>query len=680
MLAEAIIRIGRPIVQSNLSIQERIRFLTDVSSENCKNYFQNVFVIELGDGDDAFHKLEIGSMITKNKKDSFDVNNDLATSFPIIYPNGGNPLKAQGIYPTPCYLMYDPHIKAMKDPTEFAMDVLLPRLQNTISYQLWNTIEIEGLAHRIANVIFLQHDRFISQDKQLGILLIYDVRLGIYHNMNQRVEQVPYLRITESRLVDGGYLYLHGDEALKAIVEAKFREAGSLGELNDEISTFTNKKVDQVVSIYNKSWLWLSPTWDMPRSIHWGEKEWTKGIKVDRDSYEAFLYGAQLLKQVQVSISSAILKEFFAPNTSVEAKKHMKATSFEPIFGIPMVLPLLDGDSKQLFKKFKRMLDKEKSNTDLNLEVLAGMNESFIPESSDDHRLTIIFYSGDLSRGNMHIRAVIEDVIPSVASEIQQILNFLKSSELKKIQNRFGVEVKPIFRTETLPALLSNAYGPGYLWSSLQAVLHREPLSLDRLLATTAIKINELANKADYWEIKHELIFYYSFMYFLRQYEKNIIHNEKGVKELVEWDELIELYHDGALKLEHLQSAESLGFVTGLLIKQFSDSYYQKTKSDFVKHRIMKFGSKLTPQIIRKNGVDRCEELAQQRDMKLAGNFRKVLSQVLLGFLDGEQKQWIVSEKDAFMTAFWAGNLIYHQNHQTKKNDSNREAQQHVNP
>ena len=48
---------------------------------------------------------------------------------------------------------------------------------------------------------------------------------------------------------------------------------------------------------------------------------------------------------------------------------------------------------------------------------------------------------------------------------------------------------------------------------------------------------------------------------------------------------------------------EELGFVTGLLLKQFSNSYYRKTEKEFVKHRVMKFGSKLTPEMVWKDGV-----------------------------------------------------------------------------
>ncbi|NLO25476.1 MAG: hypothetical protein GX114_04955, partial [Clostridiales bacterium] len=99
MLTESIVRIGKPIVCSDLPIRERIRWLTDVNSDNCKNFFQNVFLIELGNGKDALHRLKIGNNMKTNKKEVFVVDEVWNTSFPVLYPSGRNPLNAQGIYP-----------------------------------------------------------------------------------------------------------------------------------------------------------------------------------------------------------------------------------------------------------------------------------------------------------------------------------------------------------------------------------------------------------------------------------------------------------------------------------------------------------------------------------------------------------------------------------------------------
>ncbi|KGP75454.1 hypothetical protein JT05_10540 [Desulfosporosinus sp. Tol-M] len=666
MLAESIIRIGRPIKNSKLSPRERIKLLTDVDSENCKNYFRHVFLVELNGEKLSLQILELGNKDIVNKKENFKVDPRRNTAFPISYPNGGNPLHAQGIYPLPCYLMYDPHIKAMKNKEKFK-EVLRPRLNSTIGYRDLSDANKESLTEKVASLFEEKASEIIEEDKQLGILLIYDESLPIFHKRTEKVEEEDSIWIAASALEPDSHLYLEGEKVLQKISQAKFYEAAELGREKNAISTFSNQNAE-VVSIYNKSWLWLSPTWEMPRSIYWENKEWTRGIKIDAESYEAYLYGVQFLKEVQVPVSSVVLKEMFAPITSVEAKKNMRTSSFEAIFGIPMLLPLADGDSKQLFTKYRRMMKKAErlNDSDLHFEILAGMKGSMIPESTDEYRLSILYYSGDLSRGNMHIRAVIEDVLPSVAYQIQVILLKLRTTELKKIQAALEMNEQPVYRTENLPSLLANAYGPGYLWESLQAALHREPLRIARLRLATAKKLNELANKEESWQMKQELIFYYSFVYFLKQYEKKVMKKQGGVRELADWEHFISLYGQGKLELKDLEAVEHLGFASGLLLKQFSNTYYQKTKKDFVKHRVMKFGSKLTPEMIWKNGLLRCEELAEQWDMGIAANFRPVLAQVLLGFLEKHAQSKLVSEKDVFMTAFWSGYLIYKSD---KKND-----------
>lgn len=672
MLAESIIRIGRPIKNGDMPSREKIRLLTDVGSLNCKNFFRHVLLIEVDETELRFQTMELGNIVKgENNKEDFDVSSKKSTAFPIFYPNGGNPLHAQGIYALPCYLLYDPHIKSLGDTEAFKKEFLLPRLDKTLQYRDLPQAKKHLLADRVAGLLAAKAAELISEDKQLGILMLYDAKLPVFKQQPEWVnEDETFILIGESQLHPGQYMYLNGEETLKNITLAKFYEAAELGKEKNAVSTFTNRIEDEVVSIYNKSWLWLSPTWDMPRSIYWNDDEWTKGIKVDAESYASYLYGVNFFKEIQVPVSSAVLKEMFAPITSVEAKKNMSLSSFEAIYGIPMVLPLGDGDSQQLFSKYRRMLKKDnekQSDSDLHLKVLAGIDR-ILPKFSDEHRLTLLYYSGDLSRGNMHIRAMIEDVIPSVAGKVEAILHNLTRTKTGEIQDAFGVARHSVYKTETLPALLANAFGPGYVWETLQAVLHKEPLRLDRLQLTTARRLNELANQEDYWQMTQELVFFYSFLYFLRCYEEKILEKQGGVKTLADWNEFRSLYGQGKLELKHLTSVEQLGFAAGLVIKQFSNSYYQKTGKDFVKQRVMKFGSKLTPEMIWKNGLLRCEELAQQWSMNLAANFRPVLAQTLLGFL--EQQDKLIPEKEAFMTAFWSGYLLYKAD---KKNENTEE-------
>jgi len=659
MLVESIIRVGRPIVHSDLSNEQRIRWLTDVDSENCKNFFQNVFLVEIDKEKTDYHYIKLGS--GEGKK--FVVDELRNKAYPILYPQGGNPLHAQGIYPAPCYLMYDPHIKSMKNAETFAGEVILPRLKSTIPYRKNNEEQLMSIATRVAKIIAGNYKSFISEDKQLGILCIYDYDLSIYHVMPERKnDDEQYFWITESKLKDGQYLYIDSEKCLKGIIEAKFDEAKTLGYEKKAISTFTNKIEDEVSSVYNKFWLWLSPTWEMPRSIYWAEDGWTHGIKIDRANYEAFLYGSQFLKQITVPISSGILKEMFAPAVNVEAKKYMKPTSFEKIYGVPIVLPLVSGDSEQLYDKYQRILkyNQAKSESDIHLELLAGINK-VIPKTSDDYRLIILYYSGNLSRGDIHVRMVIEDIIPSVAMKLQKIIKDLNRKHIVDIYKAFGSkkEEKQYFRTRSLPSMLANAYGPGYVWSTLQTVFHRQPIYINRLYQSTAMKLNELANKEDHWGMVDELIFHHAFVFFYSEYHQEVLKTEKEVKSMSDWVQLLEKYHAGQITIDDLRTAGELGFVTGLLLKQFSNSYHHKTNKDFIKHRVMKFGSKLTPEMVWKGGVMRCEELAAQWEMKLASNFYRILPHVLLALLDADKQYLLSKNKDDFMTAFWSGHLMY---------------------
>lgn len=668
MLSEDIIRIGRPIATSDLSNEQRIRWLTDVDNEVCKNYFQNVFLLELDNEHEAFHYLKIGD----GEKKNFQVARNRNTAFPIIYPNGGNPLKAQGIYPVPVYLMYEQHIKDMNKGQEFAREVILPRLKKTVPYNDENTERLESIAQKVALLLKQNYDSFIEEEKQLGILYICDLQLSAFQRLPATESNKKWLRITESKLYPGSYLYLDSDIALKGIIEAKFSEAKELGYKMNAISTITNEPAEEVVSIYNKSWLWLSPTWEMPKSIYWGKSDWTNGIKIDKKSYEAFLYGTQFLKQITVPITNAILKEMFAPYMNVEAKRNMRNTSFEPIYGVPLVVPLLDGDSQQLYKRYNRILKQENlTDADLHLEILAGINR-IIPRFSDEHRINLLYYSGDLSRGNMHVRLVLNDIIPSVAEKLQSIIRTINSIDLFDIRAFFSLnQDRKYYRVHSLPSIVSNAFGPGYVWSTLQTIFHQQPIRINRVYQVTSNKLVELANKEDYWGMMDELVFHYAFLAFYNKYSQEILKNKERVKTLSDWNALIQKYHEGNISLEDLQEAEQLGFVTGLLLKQFSNSYRFKTgHDDFVKHRVMKFGSKLTPEMIWTQGVLRCKELKEQWDMKLASNFEKTLAFVLLAFIEADNKKLLINEKDKFMTAFWSGYLIYKKEQQEEEKEN----------
>ncbi len=263
MLTESVIEIGRPIVTSDLPNEQRIRWLTDSDDQKCKNFFQNILIVEVKAGSSAFHFV--------NFNEPSSIGSRRNSAFPVALPNGGNPLHAQGVYPLPCYLMYDRHIKAMNQPTFVAEKIISPRLKNTIAYRSKSAEMRMAIASTVAQELARHYSNFIATDKskQLGILYIIDHSLPLFISLPQRENTDHLLWICESTLVKGEQIFLNIDQALPAIIESRFSEAKILGDQKNAVSTFSNQREAEVVSVYNKSWLWLSPTWELPRSIYW---------------------------------------------------------------------------------------------------------------------------------------------------------------------------------------------------------------------------------------------------------------------------------------------------------------------------------------------------------------------------------------------------------------------------
>lgn len=663
MLLESIVRAGSPIAQSSMSHVQRIRYLTDIESDTAKNFFRHVFVIELNDEGEAFHFFNFHS----ENHGKTVVDQEKASSFPIILPSGGNRTNAQGIYPIPCYPLYDKNISSLTDQSE-VKKMIKSRLDRTLSYRHLDENDRKKISERVARILQKEASLYVTKEKQFGILMIADLSLNVFSVQDSVNDLESFLYVCESKVIKNPVL-LDAKKVSRGLVESRVQEAKELGEAKGKTSTLSEERSEETVSAYNKGWLWLSPTWEMPKSIYWGPKDWTKGIRLNRSEYEGFLYGTQLMKKTQVPLSSTLLKELFAPVTSMEAKQNMNPTNFDTVFGIPLLVPVLDGEAEDMRKYYEVMSQRARlkaeneqaSVSDIQLEFIAGLENIVLPRVSDDYRLMILYYSGELSRGNIHIRAVMEDVLPSILSSLQQLLKNLRDDDLPGIRRAFGLDPhnKPDRRLLYLPALLSNAYGTGYLWSSLQSVLDRKEITVDRIRTYTSMKLNELANKNEFGLMRYELVFYHGFLAFYKAYCQEIVKNGKGERTMGEWMDLAKRYQAGTCTDEDYGSPETIGFISGLALKQFSQSYYTKTGRSFVEHRVMRFGSKLTPEMIWKQGLLRCEELSAQWDLRIKQNFREALARLLTSMLDAKNERWLTRYKDEFMTTFWSGYLMY---------------------
>lgn len=643
-------------------MKERIQLLTDVGKNEVKNFYGNIFLIELDNKVADFHYYSL------QDKENDSVNLNYAIGLPITLPSGGNPIHAQGIYPIPCYPMYNRHLKEFRDIHK-TTKMIYDRLIRTVPYLNVEKNILSQKAEILAKCLKHKTSEFIIEERQLGILMIVDYSLDLFSTeKNSSNIFIKDCKRTNKKI------FINPDQIISNIIESRFQEAKELGTETNSVSTISNEISDQLVSAYNKSWLWLSPTWKSPKSIYWSNKDWTKGIRLNRKDYKAYFYGSQFLKQIQTPIHASVLKEMFAPTNSVEAKKHMNPTSFETIYGIPYFLPLTNSDPIEVFTKYQNLKTrteaKEIKESDLQLEIISGLQKKIIRDATDDYRITIIYYSGNLSRGDIHIRGQIEDIVPSAAQKVQSILKKLNGRFLKKIAHLLNIPEKQYAYTSIkvryLPTLLSNAYGPGYIWTSMNKVLHQRTIGISRVIKKSYRRISELANKNDLWGIRHELLFYHLFVVFYQQYNAIILNREESIMNIQEWEEILNRYTTSELTHEDVDTVPKVGFISGCLVQQFERSYWMKAGKNYLDTRVMRFGSKLTPEMIWKNGLLRMGELHKQWDLKLRNNFMYALSLILPSFIDLNNSHLLTKEKDEFMTMFWSGYLMFSQ---TKKED-----------
>src|ERR1700675_4897040 len=122
MLIEELIRLGRPVLESNLEPREVLKLITDVADDRVKNFYRHVIVVELPpeetDGEPVvlpIQNWQIAQQVIGQKKPEIDVDVERALGIPISLPAGGNPLNPQGRYGLPVYPVYDPHFQAFHE-------------------------------------------------------------------------------------------------------------------------------------------------------------------------------------------------------------------------------------------------------------------------------------------------------------------------------------------------------------------------------------------------------------------------------------------------------------------------------------------------------------------------------------------------------------------------------------
>ncbi len=684
MIIESLIRLGRPMVEGGLPPAAILRQVSDVAEVGAKSFMARVFVVEVDrQGDKSNIAVlpvqqwgDYHDQSSKGKKQVFQQDVGRAVGAPFIIPRG-NPLKPQGRYGVPSYLVYDKQFHSFFEDAGELEKFISGRLKKSVGIDL-SSQEVEQIALQLHQAVNNMDKG--SGEKMLGLIVL---TLPGENEPYQLREEIP---VGNDYLADLGPSVLHQGKHLVADLnrvkerfwEAKLAEGAEMGEREGPgaVCYFCGEE-GRVVSSYCKAWSWFTTTWSCPLPSALKTGELVESIALCPGCYNALTYGANLFNKLTKQLDNWLVKEIFSPSATAAGKElTRKGSTPDAVYGCAYVLPVLDtfledeDDRNDFVAGVISMLGNGsgRNKVDMHLREITGF-ETILPAemAGDNYRMTIIYYSGDSSRGDIHLRATIEDVLPSVARELTKITGITRQYALQvaeSLYNELSDKYKYFLssRYGSLPYLLTTAYGAPYTWRTIDVVLHRGELSRRAFLFNVADRMNELARKLpdSFQELCGEVIFYLTFNQLLLQYDKAIAikTGNGGCNLMRDWRELCRLVAEAPADDLDLKDPEELGFAAGCLVRFFDWKYQKKSKEKgqekkFLQHRVMIFGSSLTPEFIWKRALSRIDEYALKLNIELSNNFQQQVAVVLMEY--SRLRDEVNRERDAFMAAFWAG-------------------------
>ena len=679
MIISDLIKIGQAIAQTDLDPKEVIELITSIQEPGARNFYRHVFVVEIDSttDNDQIHVhqyLDWTDLQTINGKEIQVPNRNKACAAPFILPSGGNPRNAQGIYSLPTYIVYEKDFfRFAQDPTAIKK-FLVARLERTIQIHLTDE-EITQISLGL-NKRFAQCDTD-SKEKILGVIMLCKVERsgGIFSYGDDLSNSIRSVTVNPSYFYPGENIVADLQKMLPLLWEAKIAEGAEKGQINEEDGgecCFCKRKTT-VVSSYAKAWPWLTTTWEAPLAQSLKDKLLVEAIALCQECYQNLTLGASCFNSMTVLMPTWLTREIFSPNITQSSRDSAKR-KIDRIFGGVYVLPLLDQwftgqERSQEFIDAYLDMRGSGSAAQIHLDQIIGLEYGLPVEfSSDLFRLTIMYYSGDPGRADIHLRAIIEDLLPSVAVRLKNILDdvqaYAASIYLTLMPLAKETQVATVRRNYgSLPYLLANAYGSGYVWQALEAALHQRPLSDQQMVSATLVRINEVSRKLpdQLWQLKLEVLFYLAFRYFLHCYNREIL-NLKEVTELRSWQELQDHIASAPIADLTVESVEELGFACGQLVGDFSRRYWHATRrstgsegKDYLQSRVMTFGSSITPEIVVHKAMQKFADYGMRVGMKM-GTLQDLLARtgvILTKYVELEEQ--VRREQDRFMLGFWSG-------------------------
>lgn len=671
MIVEDLIRMGLPLLEGDMDAKEILKLVSNVQDEKVKNFYRHVIIVEISDNMEptAFYQVW-GQEIIEGKKLDFVPNIERAVGAPFVLPQGGNPIHPQGIYGVAAYPCYDRHMHAFSESPEEVASFLHGRLERTPAVDLSEDL-IKEAAISVHQTV-LEMVQTNEKTKMLGVLILSDMR-GADAAYKYK-EQASENHIGHSQLFQNRYIQPDYSRVLELFWMAKLQEGSEKGE-REGVCTFCGKDA-HLATIYCKSWPWYLPTWTCPLPQGGNEKMMVEGIGSCPKCYKALVYGACLFEKFTQPVQHLLTREIFSPVSNREGIRQIarkKISDFPTIRGSGLLLPILDRvfEDNEIREEFAeniasllkppakdRMLDRY-------IDSVTGF-EYFLPDEVEtgDYRLSLIYYSGDAGKGDIHLRAYIEDVIPSTIKHLKKVAENMADIARQLLQVIFpnaSEQQKAYYhsRYRSLPFMLARGYRGPYVWDQLQAVLHRQPLSLRLPIRNVAERLRSITPRYpdSRNEIHEEVIFYLTFLEFWVEYQRKLLNGGDQDMAMRPWKKLLQVIFQHPVDQVQLESSAELGFACGAVMRQFSRQYFAVTEKDYLKQRVLTFGSDLTPEKVWRQGLKQIFEVAPRyENLNLGEDFPQRLGVVLTEY--DRLKQETEKNKDEFMASFWAGHSL----------------------
>jgi len=675
MIIHDLVRLGKAFAKAEQDPVEIIQLVTSVTDQNAAGFYRHVFIVEILQAGGQFRcyahpYVDWTNRRVEGKKERYVQQEDRACVAPIILPSGGNPRSPQGIYAVPAYIVYHNDFIRFPEDTAALNQFLQGRLDRTIGAEM-GPEQLEVVAAALSPR-FAECDT-TGKEKMLGIVLLclLDSESSPYELLGTgETPSDGQLPVTESVLCPGHTIVAGLSVMLPRIWHAKSMEGSEQGILDgtEGSCSFCGRQTS-VVSSYCKAWPWMTVTWEAPLPEPL-EKNLVEAIALCEECYKYLTLGAKRVTSYTTTMQTWLTRELFSPAVSASGKEQSPRKT-ETVYGSAYILPLTDTPFEDpcfiedFVAGYEAVRRGGKGSAQLHLDRLTGL-ELYLPlELGDDlFRLTILYFTGNLSRADIHLRGVIEDVVPSAARTLGEVL--AESGE-------YAVELRAHLEYETdeaestrirsrfssLPYLLANAYGIGYVWQALARALHRQSLSQQQAERTVMARINEVSHRLarQKWALRQEVLFYLAFKFFIGRYTERVMgRKEDGTMRT--WQELQEHVATAPLDELHLDDVEELGFACGQLVGDFSRRYYQATRQtggkDYLQTRVMTFGSSITPEVVVNRAMLKFQDYGMRVGMKMHMH-RDLLARtgVVLNHY-ARMIDMVKNDRDRFMLGFWS--------------------------